>query len=130
MRRLVGGLLFFLGLVGLVLTLTSWLPIGMNVVIVVFVCLFCLGCVWGGGKLLQQPAVSGRPVPGGFAARSSVQRQFMAVCPRCGWWISSGQRFCGGCGMTVGLVCSRCGAMVAPGFKFCTNCGGEVAQHQ
>ncbi len=128
MRRLFGGLLFFLGLAGLLLVLVSWLPTNVNLGIVVFVCLLCLGCVWGGGKLLQPLAVSGKTVPGNLVAQPSEQGRFLVVCPKCGWQISSGQRFCGGCGMATGSLCSKCGAVVVPGFRFCTNCGNRLVE--
>lgn len=126
MRRLFGGFLFFLGLAGLLLALVSWLPAKINLGIVIFVCLLCLGCVWGGGKILQPLAMSGNAVPGSFVTQPSKQGWPMVVCPRCGWQISSGQRFCGGCGMAVSSACSQCGALVVSGSRFCTNCGNKL----
>ncbi len=129
MRRFTGGLLFFSGLMGLVLVLVFWLPNSINLSIVISVCLLCFGCVWGGGKLLQQPIVRRRAVTDGSVAQPSELGQLTTVCPRCGWLIGSGQRFCGGCGMVVGPVCAQCGALVVPGFRFCTNCGNRLAEN-
>lgn len=131
MRRFAAVFLFFSGLIGLVLVLIFWLPKSINLGIVVFVGLLCLGCVWGGGKLLQPSAVfRKKAVPGSFVTQPYGQRQFVAVCPRCGWRISSRQRFCGGCGMAVGSACSQCGAVVIPGSRFCTNCGNKLTEQE
>ena len=48
-------------------------------------------------------------------------------CPRCGSDHPAGMKFCGHCGLRLGLVCEQCGAPCVPGFKFCGACGAPLA---
>ncbi len=47
-------------------------------------------------------------------------------CPSCGFENPEGFRFCGSCGMGLGLMCPSCGAEVPTGHRFCGVCGHPV----
>lgn len=55
-------------------------------------------------------------------------------CPKCGAGITSGAKFCGGCGAAVistephaAAFCPECGAKNAGGGRSCRNCGKPLA---
>jgi class 3 adenylate cyclase/tetratricopeptide (TPR) repeat protein len=49
------------------------------------------------------------------------------ICPRCSAESSSGQKFCGECGVALALICPSCGTASSPGQKFCGECGAALA---
>lgn len=55
-------------------------------------------------------------------------------CPSCGSPLTSGQKFCGVCGLNLAgmtqqkaAACPTCGSQIAPGQQFCGVCGTNLA---
>jgi len=127
--KIVGGLLLVLGMVGLLLNLILWLPTGFNLIVVVLISAVCFVAIWGGGKLSQsktelvaEPAKQYVP-----PAQQSQWVQQSVTCPKCGYQIAPGQRFCEGCGSTLESYCARCGAAITSPSRFCGNCGARLS---
>jgi TRAP-type C4-dicarboxylate transport system permease small subunit len=51
--KAIGGLLLVLGITGLLLNLILWLPLRLNLIIMVLISVVCFVAIWGGGKLAQ-----------------------------------------------------------------------------
>ncbi|UCH50762.1 MAG: zinc ribbon domain-containing protein [Chloroflexota bacterium] len=127
--RVIGGLLFVLGMVGLLLNLILWLPTGFNTIIVMLICIVCLMAIWGGGslsktktELVMEPARQYEPAP----QQPQLGQQSVA-CPKCGCWVAPGQQFCGGCGSSLESYCARCGAAITAPSRFCGSCGAQLS---
>lgn len=55
------------------------------------------------------------------------------ICPKCGYELPDGAKFCGSCGTnlaalkrTAGNICTNCGSQLKEGAKFCNVCGTKV----
>lgn len=48
-------------------------------------------------------------------------------CPRCGWPVRPGQKFCGNCGLGLTRVCPSCGVQAKTENRFCENCGTALS---
>ncbi|MBM4445907.1 MAG: zinc ribbon domain-containing protein [Chloroflexi bacterium] len=127
--RAVGVLLLVLGIVGLLLNLILWLPVGFNVIIVALVSAVCFTAIWGGGRLSQartefvtEPAKKYEPT-----AQQPQWVQQSVACPKCGCHVVPGQRFCGGCGSSLESYCARCGGAITAPSRFCGNCGAKLS---
>ena len=53
--------------------------------------------------------------------------QQMIPCPACGFPNEFGQRFCGNCGMALGMSCPYCGIPITSRSNFCSNCGNLIS---
>ena len=127
-KQVVGRVLFILGTIGLLLNLITWLPAGINLIMMVVISIVCLLLVWGGAKMsLSKVEIETGPRRGYEPGAQQVQgvRQGI-VCLRCGSLCALGQRFCGSCGAGLASGCRRCGAMVDPTSRFCTSCGARL----
>lgn len=49
------------------------------------------------------------------------------ICPSCATENKAGAKFCGGCGVALGLSCPSCGAANDPGLRYCNECGSALA---
>jgi len=127
-KQVIGRVLFILGTIGLLLNLIMWLPVGINLVMMVVISIVCLVLVWGGGKMsLSEARIATEPrreyEPGAQQVQGVGQRN---MCPRCGSMCALGQRFCGACGGGLASGCPSCGATVDPASIFCTSCGARL----
>jgi len=128
LKQVIGRVLFILGTIGLLLTLIMWLPMGINLIMMVVISIVCLVLVWGGGKM-SLSEIEIQTEPRGEYEQGAEQVQGMRqgiMCPRCGSLCALGQRFCGGCGAGLASGCPRCGATVDPASRFCANCGARL----
>ena len=128
LKQAVGRVLFILGTIGLLLNLITWLPVGINLVMMVVISIVCLLLVWGGGKM-SLSKVEIQTEPRGEYDPRAQQVQGMRqgnMCPRCGSLCALGQRFCGGCGAGLASGCPSCGVTVDPASRFCANCGARL----
>ena len=127
-KRVVGRILFILGAIGLLLTLITWLPTGIRLVVMVVISVVCLVLVWGGGKMsLSEVMIETEPRREYRQGPQQVQGVRQGImCPRCGSLCALGQRFCGACGAGLASGCPKCGAVVDPASRFCTNCGARL----
>ncbi len=127
--KAIGGLLLALGLVGLLLSLILWLPMRFNLVIMVLVSVVCFVAIWGGGRLLQTKAILASEPAKKYepAAQQEQWVQQKVACPKCGYQVLPGQRFCGGCGSSLESYCARCGVAITAPSKFCGNCGARLS---
>lgn len=48
------------------------------------------------------------------------------TCPSCKKTLTSGSKFCPGCGAALQSKCPNCGTDVSAGGKFCGNCGSKI----
>jgi len=126
--KAIGGLLLIIGLIGLLLNLILWLPVQLNLIIMVLISAVCLVAIWGGGKLsqtkaafVQEPAKKYEPTD-----QQAQWVQQKVVCPKCGCQVVPGQQFCGACGSSLASYCATCGAAITGPSKFCGNCGAKL----
>lgn len=126
--KAIGGLLFVLGIMGLLLNLILWLPGRLSLIIMVLISAVCFVAIWGGGKLsqtkpafLQASTKKHEPM-----AQQAQQVQQKVACPKCGCQIDPGQQFCGACGSSLVSYCATCGAAITSPSKFCVNCGARL----
>lgn len=128
LKQVTGRVLFILGTIGLLLNLITWLPTGINLIMMVVISVVCLLLVWGGGKMsLSEVEIETEPRREYDHGAQQVQGLRQGImCPSCGSLCALGQRFCGGCGAGLASGCPSCGAMVDPASKFCANCGAEL----
>lgn len=126
--KAIGGLLLVFGIIGLLVTLIFWLPTGMSLPIVLFICVACMVAVWGGGKLASAAAGAGEKQAKGHVpmAKQSYQIRCKITCPKCGGLVMPGQRFCGDCGVSLVSFCPSCGAAIISLSKFCGYCGTRL----
>ena len=128
LKQVIGRILFILGTIGLVVNLITWLPTGINLIMMVVISVVCLVLVWGGGTLsYQKVGIGTEPRKGYDHGAQQVQgvRQRI-MCPRCGSLCAVGQRFCGACGGGLASGCPGCGVGVDPTCRFCPNCGARL----
>ena len=127
-KRVIGRVLFILGTIGLLLNLITWLPTGINLIMMVVISIVCLLVVWGGGKMsLSEVEIETEPRREYEPGAQQVQGVRQGImCPRCGSLCALGQRFCGACGGGLASGCPRCGATVDPASIFCTSCGARL----
>lgn len=50
------------------------------------------------------------------------------TCPACGYWVSTGGRFCSQCGASLELTCPDCGDPVEREDRFCGACGRRLLE--
>jgi hypothetical protein len=127
--KAIGGLLLVLGMLGLLLSLILWLPARFNLIVLILISVVCFVAIWGGGRLLQTKAKF-VPEPAGKYESVAQQTQWVqqkVACPKCGYQIVPGQRFCGGCGSSLESYCARCGVAIITPSKFCGNCGAKLS---
>ena len=127
-KQVIGRVLFILGTIGLPLNLITWLPAGINLVMMVVISIVCLVLVWGGGKMsLSEVEIATEPRREYEPGAQQVQGVWQGImCLRCGSLCGLGQRFCGACGAGLASGCPRCGATVDPASIFCTSCGARL----
>lgn len=127
-KQVIGRVLFILGTIGLLLNLITWLPTGINLIMMVVISIVCLVLVWGGGKMsLSEVRIEIEPRKGYEQGTQQVRGVGQGImCTRCGSLCALGQRFCGACGAGLASGCPRCGAMVDPTSIFCTSCGARL----
>jgi RNA polymerase subunit RPABC4/transcription elongation factor Spt4 len=126
--KALGIFLLVLGIVGLLLSLILWLPMRFNLIVLVLISAVCFVVIWGGGRLSQpksdlapEPAKNYEPMP-----QQPQWVQQKVACPKCGYQVAPGQRFCGGCGSSLESYCARCGIAITAPSKFCSNCGARL----
>ena len=127
-KQLIGRVLFILGTIGLLLNLIMWLPMGINLIMMVVISIVCFVLVWGGGKMsLSEVEIETEPRREYEQGNQQVQGVRQGImCPRCGSLCALGQRFCGGCGAGLASGCPGCGVAVDPASRFCANCGARL----
>jgi hypothetical protein len=129
--KAVGVLLLVLGLIGLLLNMILWLPIGFNLAVTVLISVVCFAAVWGGGRLAQpkiEPAMQPAGKYGPISTQNELSRPAAGViCPKCGCQIMPGQQFCGGCGSSLVSYCARCGNPINEQSMFCGKCGSRLS---
>jgi len=126
--RAAGVLLLVLGIVGLLLNLILWLPVGFNWIIVALVSAVCFVAIWGGGRLSQtKTQLAPEPVKQYEPMTQHAQWvQQRVACPKCSCQIVPGQRFCGACGSSLESYCAVCGGAITTPSRFCGNCGARL----
>jgi serine/threonine protein kinase len=101
---------------------------------------FCGRCGNTTFQPVSQPLVSApAPTPVSHVAPPPPQPVTVVTCPRCGFRYPPGTRFCGKCGIPIGVasldwkaprpvevVCKICGTGYQPGTRFCGRCGKPI----
>src|SRR6516165_1044168 len=49
------------------------------------------------------------------------------ICPCCGVCVSSGEKYCGGCGSPLAWQCAACQTHNRAGRRFCFECGAAIS---
>ncbi len=70
--------------------------------------------------------LSGEKIEAGNVAETGEAQK--KVCPKCGYFIEDGDKFCPSCGEKIAVIhyCPQCGIKIKIGDRFCRNCGKKL----